>query len=794
MNTLETVLSQPIVERIGWTLIHFLWQGAALALLLGMALLVLRPKKANIRYLLACGCLALMVLLPVSTFLTIGHTDTGTHSLAQGGIIQAETISAETGPPSERSESNTSAEGGASRQSQTSLTRVSWLQGIAGKLSGILPWCVVVWMAGVFVLSLRLLGGSVYLARFTSRSAKLAESSWQDRLSDVARRMGITRSVLLAESALIHAPTLIGWLRAMVVVPTGMLAGLPSAQVDAILVHELAHVRRHDYLVNLFQLLAETILFYHPAVWWVSRRVRIEREHACDDLVIAVGEDPVEYAHALVQMERFRSKTLQLALAADGGSLQARIRRLLGPAVNTDRAPQLLQWTLCLILVLLMLIVGAGLRSGWAEDEAQVPVDEVGDLRDRIVRAIDGGDYDEAMELYCSVDVRRMRRHVPDLEFGAAQQKLLTSRYFEVFTPPMNADELYPMGGWKRFGPGFSFTSDDRFARRPGERQPGVERWCPPGEAGDPCNLVVRYYESPHVVVDLEPDGVPELVYDGDDVQLAEGLTVALDVSEDGHRSQWLANASGIDPRQKTQIWLYLDMLFFAVLIDLDGNGKGTCGRSGTIAPPGSVPPPSPKDCGERKSPEETKAEAVLALADAAERENDDAALLDLLDDVWDTGAMYFDFAFHQRVNEAMHRRYNSVFRPPSNADQLCPPTGWRAFGAMTAYGNWGGGEDGSAFLQVDDDASPYVVVDLNRDGSPELTYDGKEAAIVGEFSVAIDRAVDGRRIQWLISPPGIDPRERAQVWMLRDGRHVVVVVDTDGDGRGNCGRSTFLR
>src|SRR5207245_639661 len=131
-------------------------------------------------------------------------------------------------------------------------------------------------------------------------------------------------------SALVEVPTLIGCLRPVVLLPASTLAGLSPAQLEALLAHELAHVRRLDYLVNLGQTTAETLLFYHPAVWWVSHRMRVEREHCCDDAAVAVCGDAVGYARALAELEGRRTLAPVLAVAADGGSLWSRVARLVG--------------------------------------------------------------------------------------------------------------------------------------------------------------------------------------------------------------------------------------------------------------------------------------------------------------------------------------------------------------------------------------------------------------------------------------------------------------------------------
>ena len=149
-------------------------------------------------------------------------------------------------------------------------------------------------------------------------------------------------------------PTVIGWLKPVVLLPASALAGLAPNQMEAILAHELAHIRRHDYIVNLLQTVVETLLFYHPAVWWLSRRIRAERENCCDDLAVSLCGDPVAYAAALAELEGLRSTTGELVLAATGGSLLQRVRRLLGVPTHAGRAPGWLAAGLALLVVISM--------------------------------------------------------------------------------------------------------------------------------------------------------------------------------------------------------------------------------------------------------------------------------------------------------------------------------------------------------------------------------------------------------------------------------------------------------
>ena len=217
-----------------------------------------------------------------------------------------------------------------------------------------LPMFVSVWLAGVVLLTLRLFSGWMWVQRMKSHGARPAPEALQSAARRLMRRLHIGRAVRLLESTSVAVPTVIGWLKPVVLLPASALAGLAPNQIEAILAHELAHIRRHDYIVNLFQTVVETLLFYHPAVWWLSRRIRVERENCCDDLAVSLCGDPVAYAAALAELEGLRSTTGDLVLAATGGSLLQRVRRLLGAPSHAGRAPGWLAAGVALLVVISM--------------------------------------------------------------------------------------------------------------------------------------------------------------------------------------------------------------------------------------------------------------------------------------------------------------------------------------------------------------------------------------------------------------------------------------------------------
>ena len=305
----------PIVYAFSEALLHFVWQGLVVAVLLGMALFCLRKRSAEARYAASCGALALMAALPgVTTWLLYAPASPVPHEAAGSGAISAAIHGAST------------VLGGASS---------SW----AVKAQ---TWALPAWAFGVMVFSLRMVWGCAQVSRLR-RSGAPATEPIAAMIRALGGRLGLLRPVRVIISAASDGPSVVGWIRPLILLPASAIAGLTPDQLEAVLAHELAHIRRHDYLCNLLQMVVETLLFYHPAVWWVSARIRRERELCCDDLAVRACNDAFCYARALTTLEKLRAPAM--VLGSTDGPLMYRIRRIVGvPAQESGppRAPGLL--------------------------------------------------------------------------------------------------------------------------------------------------------------------------------------------------------------------------------------------------------------------------------------------------------------------------------------------------------------------------------------------------------------------------------------------------------------------
>ena len=320
MKNLETIFSEEFISALGWTLLHSLWQGALIALFLGIVLLFLQKKSSAFRYNLSAAALVLTLIAFMGTFVYLYQDALATSSTISDDamVIVIQSTDYET------------------------IDNVSQNQGLfsvfVDYFNHHLPIIVVLWFLGVLVLLLRFLGGLAYLERLKYSNNRPINALWQEQLESIRQQVGVKKSIQLLESALVKVPMVVGYLKPIILLPIGTINALSQAEVEAILAHELAHIRRHDYIVNLIQSVIDVLFFYHPAIWWMSNAVRAERENCCDDLALRVTGNSLVIAKALANLEAFRIHTANLSLAFTGNKNQLlnRISRLLGQPMKKD--------------------------------------------------------------------------------------------------------------------------------------------------------------------------------------------------------------------------------------------------------------------------------------------------------------------------------------------------------------------------------------------------------------------------------------------------------------------------
>jgi bla regulator protein blaR1 len=370
-----------VMNALGLALLHSLWQVSALAFLVWVSLGIL--QKSQGRYLVSCVALALVPISFLTTVLWVYTPDVTDSFTVKVNHVVADVVSA-------------------LRTSSTDGNNA-----FAFKLEAYLPYLVMAWLLGVAFYALHLLGGWVYVLHLR-RSAKHLSNLLSVRLESLAQGLGL-KQVTFLKTTRERVPMVVGFLKPVILIPVGMLSGLTMKQLEAILLHELAHIKRYDYLVNGFQTAVETLFFYHPLVWWLSKKIRSEREYCCDDIAVASSGDALLYANALATLETMRLTNAQFVLAANGGQLTKRIKRLVIPNTANHAPTRLLALLLVLTTSLAACTNWLGNTSASLESEGKESI--------CLLTTVRVGKYE--MPAFNTASFRIMSRKLADTNFKA---------------------------------------------------------------------------------------------------------------------------------------------------------------------------------------------------------------------------------------------------------------------------------------------------------------------------------------------------------------------------------------
>ena len=306
-------IPESVQWHLGWTLVHSLWQGALLWLAATAIQWMISKKNANARYLVHCAAVLLQLILFLSTLIFLTKPkDVSFFSFSN--FSNTETFN------------------------QVSDTYSFSTDLVISFINTHINWLTVGWCIGVALFSIRFLGGLIFIQFLRNKCLKIADH-WNEKLVQLSELAGIKTVIDLGESIHIHKPIVIGVVKPMILVPVGLLSSLPISHVEAILLHELSHIRRHDYLINLIQTLAEVIFFFNPFIWILSSRIRRERENCCDDHVIELGLNRLDYAKALANVHAFEfQSTPTLAMTFNKNKFQVlhRIKRVMENSINPE--------------------------------------------------------------------------------------------------------------------------------------------------------------------------------------------------------------------------------------------------------------------------------------------------------------------------------------------------------------------------------------------------------------------------------------------------------------------------
>lgn len=367
MSFLYDLIPNNFINAFGWMMLHSLWQGALVAIILSIVFLFLNNKSAHLRYLVAVGAILFFTAMTIRTFVdhyNILNNNSSQDIINQGTIDQTQTLN--------------------NLITNKTITNDNFIvqitQGFALYFNQHIPVIVTFYLLGILFFALKLTGGFLYSQRIKHYRTNEADENFTDIVNSFGKRLNIKQKVKLLESALIKVPVTIGYIKPVILFPIGLLNGMSYTQVEAIIVHELAHIKRADYLVNFLQSVLEVIFFYHPAVWWISSRIRDERENICDDISLQAIKQPSELAKALLCLNQYQSGRYSLAMSALGNNnhLIRRIKRMTGENKHTNLRSKVYAASLMTLIIISLSIAACSTTNGesYYQDRSNIVYEE----------------------------------------------------------------------------------------------------------------------------------------------------------------------------------------------------------------------------------------------------------------------------------------------------------------------------------------------------------------------------------------------------------------------------------
>lgn len=371
--------TQQLAENVGWTLIHSLWQISLIAFLLFFSLQILKNASANLRYLFSVAALFLTVVMSTATFISFLPSQ----KIKENSVSAVTNVNAPNNLVYESGGKNAPVKISSDFLSAETIDknraldiRGSLVNRAEDLLAETLPYVIWFWLFGVLFFSFRFCGGIRQVSRLRKGRVNSIGEEWQVKFNKLCEKTGVRRTVKFLQSELVKTPMVIGWIKPLVIVPSSVLLNLNPRELETIIAHELVHIRRHDYLVNILQSFVEIVLFFHPLTWWISAQIRRERENVCDDEVLKIfSSESLLYASALANLEDFRGKSLTPLniVAANGGNLMMRIQRIIKRSAEDNHTKESFRSILPVFLFLAAFLSGV-LLTGWyiATDKKEI--------------------------------------------------------------------------------------------------------------------------------------------------------------------------------------------------------------------------------------------------------------------------------------------------------------------------------------------------------------------------------------------------------------------------------------
>ncbi len=348
MDVLLNFISEDLIYALGWTVMHSIWQGFLIAIIMAFAFQVLRKKSAKVRYEIATISLFMVLVSAVSTF--IWYFGSAGEIIEQQMTLSGQTVVGE-------------------QLSDTTILQ-SFRESCIAYFNNHLPMIVLIWMVGAGFFILRLFGGLIYIQRLKHQKITLLSPYWQSKVQSIAAKIPNKKVVQIFESASVKVPMVIGHLKPYILLPIGAINQLDEKEVEAIIAHELGHVFRNDFLLNIVLSFIEVFFYYHPAVWWISGNIRLERENCCDDIAIKICGDSLIYAKALVRLQEINTYAPTFAMPFSGqkNQLLNRIKRILNQPQSRSNIVERMAATCFLLLAIVFMSVSPNRMDAEVEE------------------------------------------------------------------------------------------------------------------------------------------------------------------------------------------------------------------------------------------------------------------------------------------------------------------------------------------------------------------------------------------------------------------------------------------
>lgn len=351
--TIPDLIPEGIIQILGKVLLHSIWELGLAAFILWIVLALLKNHSARLKYNFSLGILFISLLGLAYTFVLVSREGRSFDDIRLNGTSAEEVtpdLSSDRNPDKKIFEIRAMVE--------------NHIQSFFQLYERNTNLIVFIWLAGIFLFSLRTTGGLVIISRLKNRGTTVLSDKWKNRFVDLSGKIKIHRKIKILISTRVKTPMVIGFIKPIILVPISIITHLPVEQVDAIIAHELAHIKRNDYLVNLIQTFFEILFFYHPCVWWISNVIRKERENCCDDIAVSICGGLSVYINALKNLEEMKIKKVLYAAAFTGKKfhLYKRIKRLVSHPENSIISGRITSVILVFVVALILILnVGASM-------------------------------------------------------------------------------------------------------------------------------------------------------------------------------------------------------------------------------------------------------------------------------------------------------------------------------------------------------------------------------------------------------------------------------------------------